>query len=334
MTEKRTVCVVLVTYNRKKLLMELLNSICIQTYPVSAVVLVDNHSTDGTAEMLAEKKVISETIPDETVNSRWNNMEIYYFRSSKNTGGSGGFSRAFKIAEKLPYDCVWVMDDDVEPEKNCLEQLLLYLDHTAQVCIPSRQDKNWDDYAITEYNLTNPFLHRLGLMKKRVASTEIKTDYLRVEDMPLEGPLITMSVVKQIGGPDPGYFIMYDDTDYAHRAGELTELRYIPSAILHRKLASHVQQEAVTPPDSTWKDYYLLRNQFYFDRKYGKNVLVKYFRPWWSWTAKRIHAVTHRETYRMHVLNMAYHDAVNHRMGMTVQPGTDFFPAFHEKTEE
>ncbi len=41
---KETVCAVVVTYNRKELLIECLNALCKQTRPIDAVYVIDNFS--------------------------------------------------------------------------------------------------------------------------------------------------------------------------------------------------------------------------------------------------------------------------------------------------
>ncbi len=48
------VCAVVLTYNRKELLSECLSALNAQTRPLDGIVVVNNASTDGTAEMLAE----------------------------------------------------------------------------------------------------------------------------------------------------------------------------------------------------------------------------------------------------------------------------------------
>jgi GT2 family glycosyltransferase len=55
---KETVCAVVVTYNRKNLLIECLEGLRKQTRPVDAICLVDNASTDGTPDLLLEKGYI------------------------------------------------------------------------------------------------------------------------------------------------------------------------------------------------------------------------------------------------------------------------------------
>lgn len=52
MDNRDTVCAVVVTYNRKGLLIECLEALRRQTRPLQAIYLIDNASTDGTPEFL------------------------------------------------------------------------------------------------------------------------------------------------------------------------------------------------------------------------------------------------------------------------------------------
>lgn len=319
MIDNPSVCAVIVTYNRKQLLVELLEDLRKQTYKFDGIVLVNNASTDGTDELLIEHGVISDGIAGKVIESTWHGIKIYYYLSPENTGGSGGFAKAFELVKDLPYDLVWAMDDDVSPEKNCLETLAGHLCDDVQVCVPCRNGDNWTDYIVTDYNLSNPFLVKLDTYKTRVNSRSITEDCTRIVDMPLEGPLFTMDIIKKIGVPNKDYFLLFDDTDYAHRASMVTDIMYIKSARLHRKLAK-LQSEK---PEWSWKAYYELRNQFYFDMQYGKNWMVKHFRPFFSSRMKLISAVLRRKQYRIKVISKAYRDAKDGKMGMVIKPGTD-----------
>ncbi len=65
--------VVIVTYNRVELLKECLACVCGQNHSFSRVIVVDNHSTDGTAEFLAARE------------------DLDVIREPENLGGAGGF---------------------------------------------------------------------------------------------------------------------------------------------------------------------------------------------------------------------------------------------------
>ena len=57
---KNTVCAVVVTYNRKELLIKCLKSLLKQTTPLQAIIIIDNNSTDNTQELLLQEKYITQ----------------------------------------------------------------------------------------------------------------------------------------------------------------------------------------------------------------------------------------------------------------------------------
>jgi GT2 family glycosyltransferase len=100
------VVAVVVTYNRRELLMECLAAIAAQSYPVAEVVLVDNASSDDTATAVRER-----------------HPGVTLFELPTNLGGAGGF--AFGIAAARPRaGQIWLMDDDAAPRPDALEQLM------------------------------------------------------------------------------------------------------------------------------------------------------------------------------------------------------------------
>ena len=105
------IATVVVTYNRKNLVLECMNAILKQTYKVNRIFLIDNNSTDGTYEYLKENKILDEEC-------------VVYKKLEKNIGGAGGFFEGMKMAREENFDWVWVMDDDTIPNSDCLENLL------------------------------------------------------------------------------------------------------------------------------------------------------------------------------------------------------------------
>ena len=315
--DSRSVCVTIVTYNRKNLLLELLNALVKQRYPVSAILIVDNNSSDGTTDLLLEQKVIDTYKINEITLQKWNKTDIFYYRSSDNTGGSGGFAKAFELVSSMQYDCVWAMDDDVNPEEDCLEELMKYLNTDARVCIPSRGDENYTDYAIQGYDLkTLRYFHFQDCKRDRLASSQIRDAFVEVKDMVFEGPLFTMDLIHEIGIPDKNYFILFDDTDYARRASIKTKIRYITNAKLHKK----VFPEKVENDAWSWKAYYKLRNSIYLEKKYAENMRVKYVRGFLRFVDLFLRAIYRRRLLRAKWIVRAYRDGCQGRMGRTYTP--------------
>jgi GT2 family glycosyltransferase len=105
-TAANGVVAVVVTFNRRELLLECLAAIEAQTHPVAEIIVVDNASTDGTPAAITEQ-----------------HPKVTLFELATNLGGAGGF--AFGVAAARPHaGQVWLMDDDAAPLPDALEQLL------------------------------------------------------------------------------------------------------------------------------------------------------------------------------------------------------------------
>ena len=75
--------VVVVTYNRLELLKECLKQVENQTVPAKRIIVVNNASTDGTAEYLRECKE--------------KNKQYRTITCMENLGGAGGFAKGIQI---------------------------------------------------------------------------------------------------------------------------------------------------------------------------------------------------------------------------------------------
>ena len=99
---------IVVTYNRKELLERCLDALNAQTRPCDHILIIDNASTDGTDAWL--KLAV--------------NDHTSAYTMSHNTGGAGGFNAGMRLAYQNGADLLWLMDDDVIPAPDALEQLL------------------------------------------------------------------------------------------------------------------------------------------------------------------------------------------------------------------
>jgi len=262
----KVVYAVVVTYKRKNLLEQVLNGLLAQTYYLTKIIIVDNNSQDGTQELI--EKIIAERHSQD--------CEIEYHNTMANLGGAGGFEYGFKAADAddREYDYLWLMDDDLLPAQECLEILVSSAGIGAEIVQPLRinLDGSCAELSPVVYNLSAPWLinpKRESVMQKMLK--EQPTEPFEIAGIPFEGPLISRSVIKEIGYPNPAFFIFNDDLDFALRARKSgAKIICQPNAVATRLLLNNQGNDL-----KSWKGYFMLRNHFYILRQHGENFLVK-----------------------------------------------------------
>jgi rhamnopyranosyl-N-acetylglucosaminyl-diphospho-decaprenol beta-1,3/1,4-galactofuranosyltransferase len=255
-----TVAVVVVTYNRADLLDGLLDGLARLDRPADAVIVVDNASTDRTAEVLA-----ASTLPG-----------LRVVTSPENLGGAGGFHAGVRAAFEGGFDRIWLMDDDVIPAPDCLT-VLLDQDEDCLMSVRESPDGSLIELAATRFDLRNP----LAIKPKTASVVSTYPDRasmperVELENVAFEGFMVRRSVIEAIGLPDPSYFIFYDDVDYALRARRAGfRIWGVRDARLVRQLDFSQQHDL-----SSWKGFYMYRNLFVVHLRYGENALVR-AKPW------------------------------------------------------
>jgi rhamnopyranosyl-N-acetylglucosaminyl-diphospho-decaprenol beta-1,3/1,4-galactofuranosyltransferase len=213
---KGSVAAVVVTFNRKELLCECLGALLAQTRPLSRILLLDNASTDGTTNFLAEKGYLE-------------NEAIDYVRLPVNSGGAGGFHEGVKRAYEAGFEWLWLMDDDVEPMPEALEKMLSYADvsQCIQGCKVFRdgQSEDWERWA------------NIDDSGRRTASQEPQTiDYISAQTGCFEGMLIHRQIISEIGFPDKRFFVGGDDVAYGYLAHKHTQVIYVRAACFLKKI--------------------------------------------------------------------------------------------------
>lgn len=241
--------VVIVSYNRKELLVKCLEAIFQQSYAYEKIILVDNASTDGTIEYLASKKILD-------------NSNLILLKQIENRGGAGGFSAGMKYAFEHGADYVWMMDDDAEPHQTALEKLMK---HATPNHIYGSLAVNGDDTAWTTTLLPE---------SKTIDSKKLIPEIAEVQSLPFLGYLTSKEIFKKLGLPDTSYFIAADDVEYCLRAQRARFKTYIcgQSYIEHPKSDRYpfnlFGKKLICLKLVPWKRYYDTRNRLLIARKY------------------------------------------------------------------
>lgn len=313
-----TICALIVTYNRCEYLAKLLNALDSQTHPISEIVIFDNCSTDETQDLLLKRGLIDHAQKNGTSTIRHvRDVRFHCVRNEYNSGGSGGFHDGLKYASNLACDYIWMMDDDVLPDAECLQELVRHMSSDRRICIPNRTGDGFVDNAIVGFDMKNPFLYSANLRKRMIPANKIAEDVIPVVDMPFEGPLIDVTLVREIGLPKKDLVIIFDDTEYCRRAIEKTEVAFIRSAHMKKQIIPRTDHSRLMG----WKEYYSYRNQHWFDVTYGQNLFVKTMRPIFNVLDLSLRAIVRRKWSNLRVLRRSYVDGIEGRLGITVKPG-------------
>jgi GT2 family glycosyltransferase len=197
MKEKEKIAAIVVTYNRKDLLRECLNSLLNQTRIPDSIIIMDNASTDGTKEML-EKEFLDNSIFD-------------YVNLGENLGGAGGFYYGIKKACEKKFDWMWLMDDDGFADKTQLKILYKY-NKTLNIDILNPLVLDKDNEERLAFFKNSNFSDKRTLLKKN------KGTILWGTITPVNGTLLSKKVVKKIGNIKKEMFIWGDEKEYIFRA--------------------------------------------------------------------------------------------------------------------
>jgi GT2 family glycosyltransferase len=255
------ICAAIVTHNRRELLTECLDAVLGQSRSVERVFVVDNASTDGTPEVLAERGYLERGVVHE--------------RLPRNAGGAGGFSRAVELAREEPCDWIWLMDDDAEPARESLEFLLRSPaaadPSTAALC----------SKVVDPSGAVQP-LHRgfldgrpRALPAERYAEEAPSLGYAT-----FVGLLVRTEVAHREPPPRAEFFLWADDYEYSHRLRRHGEIRLVPaSTIVHKEVGQDFQNRrgrfwnrvlgwevSSSRYEAAWKNYLGIRNYVWMRR--------------------------------------------------------------------
>ncbi|WP_202320741.1 glycosyltransferase family 2 protein [Archaeoglobus neptunius] len=275
-----------VTFNRKKLLLECLKALRTQTRPPDAIFIIDGPSTDGTPEALRDQGYIKKIPPHESKSHSWTTghiivsdsgkpIRVIYVRLYEDVGGAGGFHEGIKRAYSEGYDWIWVMDDDAEPKKDALEQLLNYVDLPNAVVVTP-----------LKLNVNGKFVGHRGtfvdgnFLKFRVALWSQAQKYISIHHSSFVGPLIKKDAIDSIGFPLREFFIWYDDVEYFLRLIKIGAVYMIPSSVIVHKEETKISEvkqigplkRRVIPYGKFWKLYFEYRNWAYLGYRYAPRI--------------------------------------------------------------
>ena len=231
----KKVTIGIVNFNGLTALPETLHAVNQLTYPQYEIMIVDNGSTDGSREWLAEQ------YPKISVNTLAENV------------GSAGARNVIIQEAKTEY--IFLLDNDISVEPDTLTQLMEIMQQVDDVgvCHPEICDRN--DPSVHHYN--GGQIHYLCSLISRTQPTPYEERPLVEQFDVISGAamLIRRQTALDIGGFDEDYFFNWEDGDFTAR---MTLAGYkcmnIPRSVVHHR----------SKPRGTANAFYQVRNRWYF----------------------------------------------------------------------
>lgn len=254
--KKTEVSIVIPSYNGKKLIFRLLDSIKKLDYPNIETIVVDNGSED---ETLAEGRKIY----------KW----VKWVDAGKiNIGQTGCYNLGFAHVKKGNH--ILYCDADVVIGKNMVTKLVEKIESDSKIGIVTPMI-----LYLSDKNLVNQAGANVDLITGRVkVGWGPKKDFEEPKIVQNSGTVMLFKniVVKKIGGMDD-WFMCYFDPDYCLRAKKAGfDTWYEPKAI-----AFHDQSKNpdIWRPRVLTRAYLLGRNRVLFMRRHGNMLTFSFFLP-------------------------------------------------------
>ena len=249
------VAALVVTYNRKALLMECLDAILAQEFKPATIVVVDNASTDGTDVLFSEGGELA-SIPG-----------LRYFRMTENLGGAGGFKEGIKRCMEVGCDWIWLMDDDCIARPDTLAKLV--------AALPAA-DRLGGGVSFLASSIVGPAGEPMNVPIVDLRPTEngyadwylgLSEGLIQIERATFVSLLINAKAVEKLGLPIGSFFIWGDDSEYTIR---LTH-KYAPAYLVGNSIALHKRTNAKSLDIQNENDPTRIAN---FHRLYRNRLIV------------------------------------------------------------
>ncbi len=246
--------IAIVTFNRSHLLAGLLESITRMDPKPGHVVVVDNASSDDTTKVV-------ESFRDRL------GTELVYRRLESNTGGSGGFSEGMRIAYDLGSTWIWLMDDDVEVLPDGLARMGAWAPRFKTV-----QGRRYD-YDGSEFYWQYRIAEKMAIPIPFAPAGFDESGYKEMNSGCFEGMFIHRDVVRQIGLPDPRFFIYWDDQLYGWLASRVTTSVIVDEFVLRRTREIKQWDMGIRHMNASSNAYryYIMRNRAIIKKYYRAN---------------------------------------------------------------
>jgi GT2 family glycosyltransferase len=251
------IAAVVVTHNRPQLLLQALAALRAQTRPLDSIYIVDSASDDPAAAGATRRS---------------GDTAIVVLRSDTNIGGAGGFALGMARAFAAGHDWIWLLDDDALARPDALARLLAGLEalegHAAGAGAVCGAVREFGDLALRHRRR----YHRPTGLERSLPCEAYAGPPCRVDTASFVGFLVSAAAVAQVGLPERGFFLGYDDTEYSLRLGRAgLTIWLVPGSVVEhlRERRARLRAGPFGP-----KHYFTIRNRIAVARCYASLPIV------------------------------------------------------------
>jgi GT2 family glycosyltransferase len=271
---------VILNTNRRNDTLECLASLAGNSYTNQAVIVLDNHSTDGSV------RAIQEAYP-----------RVQIIELEKNLGYAGNNNVGIQAALEQGADWVFVLNEDIVLDAECITKLVEIGESDPKIGIVGPLVYHHDEPAVIQSagGLLGRYWESIHLGKNEPDRGQFSAPHL-VEWISGCAIMVRRAAIEQAGMLDKNYFIYWEETEWCIRLGGAGwKIINVPQAKIWHK---GVQRDYQPKPSFT---YYGTRNQLLTLEKH-RAPLVAWMFTWlqilrtlvsWSikpkWKSKREH---------------------------------------------
>ena len=245
-----SVAALVLNYNGKDITLQAIASLLEMTYPNFDVIHVDNGSTDGSAEAVAEAFPGVRTV-----------------RAQENRGPTSGLNLGLRAGLEAGYDYLLSLNNDIEVDSEMLSELVRSAESSPTIgCVGPKafyyeeRDRIWSAGGILQFKESATRERGMGEVDRGQYDREEEVDYINGCAI-----LLKRSVLEEIGVWDPIYQFSSEDADLCMRL-KLRGYRcfYNPRAVLWHMVS--LTAGAYEPR----RTFYTGRSAAIFVRRYGR----------------------------------------------------------------
>jgi GT2 family glycosyltransferase len=245
-----SVGVVVVNYNGGAFVDEFGRSLAEVDYPNLHVVVVDNGSQDGSAEVIESARPGTVAL-----------------RCPENLGTAGGNNAGFRYCLEHGFDYVLVLNNDTVVTADFLAKLVAAADERTVV---APKILYYYDHGIISTH-AGDFDWRWGRFRNTFHGKPDGPAASQPRDLQTASfccALVPTRALQEVGLLDERFFMYYEETDWLRRALDRGfRLRYRPEAEIYHRESGSSGGGWMTP----FKQYYATRNRLYLIRKHQRS---------------------------------------------------------------